>query len=371
MNKTGMNMGRVRQQNRSLILKHINNKGPSSRKAISAASGLTQASVTQITTALIEEGILKEIGIVPEKPTGPGRREVLLDIDAGRFLTFAVNAEPDRTTIAVCDFMGNIVERSDKRRLIRQIDTDTEAEPEDFLERICGICEELAGELAEPARDRIECLAFAVTGFVDRENGISRHAYGIWDREVDIRKIAGERLGLRVLVENNVDAFATAELVFGSGRVHDDLLIIKWGPGVGSSVIIDGGVYHGRHGKTAELGHVIVKPRGKKCVCGRRGCLETLVSEKALREAADQDTLGKGIDQFARSIVNSSTILAPNRIVMFGKLAENEALRTMLIDACKAYDPAYDEKRILHTSLADRDDYIGPAAMFTMDKILF
>lgn len=370
MKKAGMNMERVRQQNRSLILHYVNNRGAASRKEIAAVTGLTQASVTQITTALISEGILIEAGKSEEKHTSPGRREVLLRIDAGNFLTFAVNAEPDITTAAVCDLTGNIVSGTDGKPLLTQFSTAESRKPEAFADRVCGIYSALKDRMLPECAGRIEYLSFAVTGIVDRERGISLRAYGIWSEEVDIRRQIGDRIGLPVLLENNVDAFALAELLFGTGREHGDMLIIKWGPGVGSSVIIDGQVYRGRHGKTAELGHLIVDPAGQKCICGRRGCLETIVSAKALKAAASEDARHQAVDRFARCIVNAGTVMAPSRIVLFGGLAEMEALRDELIRDCSAYDPSFGEKRILHTSLSDRKGYIGPAALYTMNKIM-
>ncbi len=369
MKQSGMNIEHVRQRNRSLILKFINNRGAASRKDIADATGLTAASVTQITTSLLSEGILRETGPDDAASGNPGRRRVMLEIDAGRFLTFAVNAEPDTTTVALCDLMGRVIRAPGSDPLLQRFPTDRAAEPERFLEAVGDRCEALARQLPGALRGRIECLSFAVTGIVDRVNGISRHAYGIWDREVDIRHVLGERTGLPVLVENNVDAFAIAEVFLGAGRKHDDLLVIKWGPGVGSSVIIDGDVYRGRHGKTAELGHVIVDPAGRRCVCGRRGCLETVVSAAALREAGDGGEKRRAIGQFARSIVNAGTILAPNRIVLFGSLSGDDALRNELIRACASVDPSYGEGRIVHTSLSDKESYIGPAALYTMDKL--
>ncbi len=365
-----MNMERVRQRNRSLILRFINNKGAASRKEIALASGLTQASVTQITTALIAEGILKEAGRSDEKAGSPGRREVLLRIDAGKFLTFAVNTEPDKTTAAICDIMGNVVSVKGTGPLCVQFPTEKDTDPARFLDRVCRYCEELKEQLPKRSRGRIECFSFAVTGIVDRERGISRRAYGIWKEEVDVRAIIGEKLGLPVLTENNVDAFAIAELLLGTGRKHDDMLVIKWGPGVGSSVIIGGNVYRGRHGKTPELGHLIIDPGGRKCVCGRRGCLETIVSAKALDRAGSENEKHEAIDQFARSIVNAGTILEPCRIVLFGSLADKDELRNELISRCAFYDQEFGEKRILHTSLSGRECYIGPAAVYTMHRIM-
>ena len=364
-----MNMERVRQENRSLILHYINNRGAASRKEIASFTGLTQASVTQITTALIAERILVEAGKSEEKHTSPGRREVLLRIDAGNFLTFAVNAEPDITTAVICDLTGNVICGTDGEPLLRQFFTAESRNPQPFTDRICGIFTELKSLVPADRARRIECISFAITGIVDRERCISRRAYGIWAEEVDIRKRIGVRIGLPVLLENNVDAFAIAELIYGTGRKHGELLVIKWGPGVGSSVIIDGQVYRGRHEKTAELGHMIVDPAGERCICGRRGCLETTVSAKALQNAGSDEIRHKAVYRFARCIVNAGTIIAPSRIVLYGSLADDKQLRDELIRDCAAFDPSFGENRILHSSLSDKSCYIGPAALYTMHKI--
>lgn len=367
MTKTGMNMGRVRRQNRSLILKYINDNGPSSRKDIALAAGLTQASVTQIVAALIEEGILKEGGSIQENSNSAGRRKVLLNIDAQAFLAFAVNMEPDITTIAVCDLMGEAVSGKGNEKLIRSYPT-IKKDPEEALEKIAEVCRELKALLPKECRKKIDALSFATTGIVDVEEGIARRAYGIWEKEVPVRSILQRKLRLPVLMENNVDAFAIAEQVFGAGKTEDDLFVIKWGPGVGSSVIIGGEVFRGDHGKTAEMGHFIVDPEGTVCNCGRRGCLETKVSTKALKACKTKEERRKAVRLFARSIVNAGTILAPGRIILFGSLSEDEELRAELISGCAAYDPAYNEQRILHSILSGKESYIGPAAVYTRFK---
>ena len=370
MQKTGMNMERVRQQNRALILNYINDHGPSSRKDIAYATGLTQASVTQITTALILEGILREGEVVKESERAVGRRKVLLHIDEEAFLVLAVNAEPDFTTVAVCDLMGSVINDESGNPLLHQFMTQKDLPPKEFLVHIADICRELKEQIPETVKGKVESISYATTGIVDRENGISKQAYGIWNEAVPVREILEAELNLPLILENNVDALAIAELYFGTGRIHHDLLVIKWGPGVGSSVIIEGQVYHGRHGKTAEMGHIIVDPKGKVCVCGRRGCLETVVSEKELKKLETTSDKLAAIEQFSRSIVNSATILAPGSIVLFGRIAQEERFRSALIRGCMIYDQAYDENRIVHTSLYEKEHYIGPAAVYTQHKLL-
>ena len=201
-------------------------------------------------------------------------------------------------------------------------------------------------------------------------------------RQVAVCRILGEALGLPVCIENNVSAFAVAELLYGAGRRDENLLLIKWGPGVGSAILTDGRLYEGRHGKAAELGHFIVERGGPLCRCGRRGCLETKVSWQALcrtapflperfgeayRRAKAQGTAGTfddAIDLFARTIVNSATILAPNRVILFGPMFRDALIRQKLTQACCAYDAQFDARCILYSTLAKKEETVGPAAVF-------
>ena len=384
MKKTGMNMESIRSQNRSLVLDYINSKGPVARTEIASASGLTAASVSQITTQLLAEGLLKEIGTTGG--TGVGRRRVLLDIDPFKSLVFAINIEPEETTVTVCDLKGRVVGEGTEAALIKILPTDRKVPAEEFALHLCEECNKLKKSMDEDLLDHLECVSIATTGLVDHQKAISVHAYGIWDRPVELGKIFRSRLGLPVLLENNVDAFAIAELMYGVGRTRDNLFIIKWGPGIGSTIVLDDRIYRGRHGKTAEIGHFIVDQNGKQCNCGRRGCLETRASYSALNEimpftpgdfersyeAADPEVrarIDSAIKLFARCIVNSGILIAPNRIVLVGKLFKDPGLRSKLIDTCSSFDSVYSSKRIFYTALAGRESYVGPAAVFAQKKL--
>ena len=139
-------------------------------------------------------------------------------------------------------------------------------------------------------------------------------------------------------------------------------------------MVIEQKIYEGRHNLAAELGHFIVKPGGEVCSCGRRGCLETRVSYQALQRIhpfavadfgkalAQYTELSEPLDLFARSIVNSATMIAPDRIVLTGELFADETVRTRLIALCKSYDDSFGEQRILYSPLSNRADYVGAVA---------
>lgn len=380
MRKTGINMEHVKQQNRSLILHTINRLGPVSRKDLSFLTQLTPASITQTTTALLKEGILVETGTVIEKDAGAGRRKVLLDINAEMYRVCTINIEAEETTIAICDCKGILLNGTEGECLLR-FKTNRKLAPENYLHSIAEKCRQLMASLPKGSQKTIQCVSVGITGIVDRENGISTHAFGVWNREVNVREILNKELGLPVLLYNNVDAFALAELLYGTGKAQSNLLLVKWGPGVGCTIIIEDEIFEGRNGNSAEMGHMIVEQNGKQCDCGRKGCLETVVSYSALQELMSfkpedfghafmnatkeiKYELRKRMGLFARCIVNTGTMFVPDKIILCGKLFASEIIRNEMVLACVKFDPGYGVDKTVYTSLADQEGYIGPVAVY-------
>ena len=91
--------------------------------------------------------------------------------------------------------------------------------------------------------------------------------------------------GVPVTVDNDVRVAVTGEYHRGAGRPFRNLLGVFVGTGVGGGIILDGQLVHGR-GSAGEIGHTVVKPGGRRCPCGRRGCLEAYAGRLALERAA-------------------------------------------------------------------------------------
>lgn len=395
-----MNMESIRRQNEALIIRYLISNGAASRKTIAEETGLTPSSVTQITARFTERGFLTETG--QSITHRVGRREILLSVDPLWRLVLTINIEPDYTTLAVSDLTGTALAKQvyatgdadahmGGTAAAAEADAGSHAasaltEMDRSAENAAGTEQEAGGQtdpagflnfLGEKAQEMLSAPEFkgipllgvsvGITGDVDRRTGTSRMAYGIWQEPVPVAEILGRFFSVPVMVENNVNAFAAAELLFGAGRTYRDLMLIKWGPGVGSTIITDGRIYEGRHGRAAELGHVIAEPGGKRCRCGKRGCLETIVSEEALgQDGAHIRTAGAyshAVDVLAREIVNAMTLLAPHRVILYGPLLISADVREDLIHACMQYDPGLQQERFLFSALSDREDYIGPAAV--------
>lgn len=357
MKPNGLNMGQVKKQNRSSILRYMNAIGPVSRKDIADVTGLTAAAVTQISGAMLEEGILKEVGIVANEKSA-GRKKILLEINYDFAYIISVNIEQEKTLVALTNLKGDPV---DKASLSTTVDANK------LLDDVVTAVMKL--QKKHPAEaSKVAGVCVVVPGLVDKEQGVSIHAYGIWEEEVAIKEYLKGQLHLDVIVENNVNALGNAQLLFDHGKTYDNLLIVKWGPGVGSSIIIDRKVYDGRNGKAAEIGHFIVEKDGKRCSCGKRGCLTTKISSSALEEAG-ASYMAEAIDLFARSVVNSMTMLAPNRVILCGSMFHDKKVQSDFIAGCAYYDAHYNDKRILASNLIKQEAYIGPVATFVLQEI--
>ena len=101
-----------------------------------------------------------------------------------------------------------------------------------------------------------------------------------------------ERFGVPVRLDNDANAAAVGEMVYGGAKGMKHFIMLTLGTGVGSGIVVDGQLLHGSHGMAGELGHVIVTPDGRTCSCGRNGCLETYASARGIcqnyREALRQ-----------------------------------------------------------------------------------
>jgi len=127
-------------------------------------------------------------------------------------------------------------------------------------------------------------VGIGVPGLVDVEQGAVKHAVNL-DVDGDwfpLRTLLADRLGVPVVVENDVNAAALGAVAL-SGK--EDLVYLSIGTGLAAGLVLDGRLRRGNHGAAGEIGHLPVDPSGAPCQCGQRGCLETVASGSALAAA--------------------------------------------------------------------------------------
>ncbi len=107
-----------------------------------------------------------------------------------------------------------------------------------------------------------------------------------WVDRVDLRSELRRHLGVPVALGNDVNVGLLGEWVAGAARGHDDVLGVWMGTGIGGALVLDGRPYNGSRGAAGEIGHVIARPGGALCGCGRRGCVEAYAGRRSMAAVA-------------------------------------------------------------------------------------
>ena len=136
--------------------------------------------------------------------------------------------------------------------------------------------EEIAG-----AR-RVRAIGIAAAGFVDAQGERVRFAPHLPWRDEGVRARLAERWSAPVVLDNDANCAARAELTYGAVGGADDALVVTMGTGIGGAVVLDGEVHRGYNGMAGEFGHMQVVPGGHPCECGGSGCWEQYSSGNAL-----------------------------------------------------------------------------------------
>ena len=146
------------------------------------------------------------------------------------------------------------------------------------------ICEAINDFLAtHKYKERISGVGLGIPGLLDRKNGIIKTSNNMskWNN-FEVVKFIEKRINLPVKIINDASAAALGEARYGSGKDYENIIMLTLGTGVGGGIVIDKRLYDGLEGSGAQLGHTLIKINGRKCTCGRKGCLEAYASASAL-----------------------------------------------------------------------------------------
>lgn len=172
--------------------------------------------------------------------------------------------------------LGGVVDQSGK-----VLTTHREATPKEGGAALTKTIADVAQVLLR--EHDVTAVGVSAAGFVssDRETMLATPNISGWNG-VNLKEEIGSLIGLPVVIENDANAAAWGEAVYGAGVGEDQMLMITVGTGIGGGAIIDGKLHRGAYGIGAEFGHLRVVPDGHLCGCGARGCYEQYASGNAL-----------------------------------------------------------------------------------------
>ena len=280
---SGIGKDAIRSNNMHAVLECIYHNAPISRRDIAKKVNLTSATITLLVSDLIQYGVLRECGETAEGIRA-GRRIVQLDFNPDFGYTLGICLEAPSVSMVLSYFCGRSMKES---FVIDKYDTEIMSD-EGFMENLVQLAANFL-QRQQNLKGSLRAIGISMPGHVDPISGISLNSYGIFPPRTNVAKTFEQRFGVPAFLDNNVRALAQAELLTPSqGTVNG--LFVKQDPGFGCTVLLNGEVFEGAAFSSGEIGHAQIVNNGRRCICGKTGCLSTVVSTQALIRSA-QDVL--------------------------------------------------------------------------------
>jgi predicted NBD/HSP70 family sugar kinase len=270
----------LRRHNSALVLRTVLDTPGISRAAIAAHTGLAKATVSSLVDRLIVADLVTETGLVSRQ--GRGRRSTGLAPSPTGPHGLGVEIGVDYLATCLVDLTGQV-----HAHTVRAGDNRTRPPS-----RVLGATVRAINTALRAAQARgvpVGGIGIAVPGVVESATGRLRVAPNLGWRELDIvAAISGriDRSGLPILVGNEADFAAAAELGHAAPDGPRDFILVSGEIGIGAGLVVDGRPFPGVRGFSGEIGHLTVDPAGPLCACGARGCLERLAGLDWILRAA-------------------------------------------------------------------------------------
>lgn len=264
---------------RQQIFERVRAAGTMPRIQVAKELNVSPASVTTITSELIEAGLLHEVTARRDSDPGRGRPAVALGVRPSAHLAAGIKISDREHTAVIVDFAGNLVSDLAFSR------NPAAMEPGVLADTVETLLTQVCGKAGIAVRD-LSAVGVGVPGYVESDTGTVLWSPVLSTGRLPLAELLSARLALPVHVDNDANLVSLAELWFGAGRSRSDFAVVTIEHGVGMGLVINHRVYRGARGLGMELGHTKVQLDGALCRCGQRGCLEAYVADYALvREA--------------------------------------------------------------------------------------
>ena len=270
----------MKNHNALMIIRMVQQNPMISRTDLTQRVGLTPASVINITNSLMESGILVQAGLTDG--SAQGRRALLLNVNPKVAYVLGLHMDTEAVTVSVGDYSGDFV--SAVKTPISSYEGC-----QSILDKMFAATEQSLRESGVDA-GKVLGMGMSLPGPLDSQAGVMINPPNFPDwKNIPIRQIFEKRLGIPVCCDRETNAAALAECYLGAGVGYQTVFFLSlFQLGVGGALVSSGNVLHGFCDGAGEIGHSTVDPAGPLCTCGNYGCLEALVSGKALVEHAQR-----------------------------------------------------------------------------------
>ncbi|MDL2398229.1 ROK family transcriptional regulator [Rhizobium mayense] len=290
-----------RALNRRLILNLLRREGPKSRAEIATVTGLSPAAVTFVIADLIEEGHVTEGKAVAGLS---GRRPIPVEINYANGLAIGFKLMVGSAECVVTDLATSPLA---SLRL-----TLADHDPENVAKTLAAAVPSLLKSAGRP-NARLAGIGISMPGVIDNDQAtcVRSHRYD-WNN-VPLASMLAQKVKVPVWLEDDTNAYAIAQQLFGLGRQHRNMAVLAIGVGISCAQIIEGKLYRGANGAAGKFGHVVHEENGRVCECGKRGCLMAYYSQPSMlrtwRERTNRDS-SHGLPEMLDAMHKNEPVIA-------------------------------------------------------------
>ncbi|WP_243076239.1 ROK family transcriptional regulator [Microbacterium sp. SS28] len=263
----------IRSDSRLDVLHAVLSAGETTRNALAQATGLSLATVVTVVGELLAEGIVEERKVTAGRI---GRPTAMLGMNNARGLVVGIDVAETYVRACMFDAALNEMLSVETARDEHVLDSDS------VVEAIGRTLDNLLAK-AQVSRADVLGVGVALPGLIQGPDGVSVVVpHWTWQK-VELEHLR-ERVGLPLVIENPLKSIAIAELWLGRGRSFSSLATVNLGTGVGAGIVLEGRLLRGATNTAGEWGHTLLVLDGRKCRCGRNGCVEAYIGAPGIQQ---------------------------------------------------------------------------------------
>ena len=323
------NSQQIKENNINEIFQIIKKEKAISRVEIAQKMNLSQTSVGRSVLQLIEAGYVMEGENVGNTV---GRQRVLLHVVPKRALAIGVFLSSERIDAGLVDVAGNI--------LLRNTCDPEAADGAGIVEKIRACVDALLAQMEPQDRDHLVGIGVTLPGTINYKSGTVVHSAHFNLHNFNLGSALKANYPYTIVVDSSVCSCVKMQQFTNSAKNAEEFLVVSLGEEISMSLMINGKIARGPNNCAGELGHVIVNPNGALCECGRRGCLQTVISRGSVEKELGMsfqdavkgydsgnekctDVLNRLVSETALWIVNVMYIFNPMELILTGSMIDD------------------------------------------------
>jgi len=299
-------LNKIRQKKKILSLLHTN--GHTSATELAKLLKISLPTCIVLLNDLIATGYLKNIGV---GESSGGRKPSLYGLSEGVFYVIACDFARYSANMAISDCYNNFV--------TPVIKIDTNIDDPHLVDKLYESAKKLMTD-HDISEAKVFGLGVDMPGLISSKAGMN---YTIKDKKrQNIRRDLKLKFNKLVYIDNDARMHAYGEFHFGAAKNYNDAIIIHWSWGLGLGIFVNGQLYSGKNGFAGEFSHIPMVENGELCICGKRGCLETIASSNTIMKRVAQGFEEKVISSLISQFKDHPEKVTPEDVILAARMGD-------------------------------------------------